>query len=133
MGKSYYLGESKEKCVKLDLFYSENFIRPVQNINDIRMASMDDIVAIKIDVIAREGRKKDFWDIHELLGCYPLEEMLELHHEMFPHTHERDEILKNMVNFESANHDFNPVCLKGKRWELIMLDILDTVNKIKEV
>jgi len=30
MGKSYYVGENKDECVKLDLFYTDDFIQDVQ-------------------------------------------------------------------------------------------------------
>jgi hypothetical protein len=41
---------------------------------DERKTSLDDLVAMKIDIIQRKGRKKDFWDLHELLGHYSLPE-----------------------------------------------------------
>ena len=80
MGKSYYVGENKKDCIKLDLFYStEKFIDEIHLIDDIRLASIEDIIAMKIDVVSRGGRKKDFWDIHELMDEYSFEQMLALH------------------------------------------------------
>ena len=35
--------------------------------DNIRLASVAEIIAMKIDVIIRTGRKKDFWDIHEII------------------------------------------------------------------
>ncbi len=64
MGKSYYIGESANQCIKLDLFYTDSFIRPIIAIDNLRLASVEEIIAMKIDVIAGGGRKKDFWDIH---------------------------------------------------------------------
>ena len=34
---------------------------------------MEEIIAMKIDVIFRGGRKKDFWNIHELKDDYSVE------------------------------------------------------------
>ncbi|UZJ63260.1 nucleotidyl transferase AbiEii/AbiGii toxin family protein [Sphingobacterium sp. KU25419] len=34
------------------------------------MATVEEIIAMKIDVVQRTGRKKDFWDIHALLSQY---------------------------------------------------------------
>lgn len=48
--------------------YTDPFIREPEIIDGIRLASIDDIVAMKIDTISRGGRKKDFWDIHKLSG-----------------------------------------------------------------
>lgn len=41
-GKSFYIGESADNFVKLDLFYTDNFIRPSLLVDDIRLANIDD-------------------------------------------------------------------------------------------
>ena len=41
--------------------------------------------------------------------------------------HKEKEILSNFRKFEYADDDFDPVCLRGKYWELIKLDILDAL------
>lgn len=73
-GVSYLVGNSKEDCVKLDLFYTDPFIRPMEQKGNIRIASVDDIVAMKMDVLPRGGRKKDFWDLHLLHNHYTIEQ-----------------------------------------------------------
>lgn len=40
--------------------YTDKFIRAAGTIDGIRMASLDDIAAMKINAISRGGRKKDF-------------------------------------------------------------------------
>lgn len=130
LGKSYFLGKSEKQSIKFDLFYNEPFIRPEMKIDGIRFASPDDLVAMKIDVIGRGGRKKDFWDIHELLEIYSLNEMIDLHKERYPYAHNEDEIFSGLRNFLSADDDFDPVCLKGKYWELIKLDIVEALEQI---
>jgi hypothetical protein len=47
------------------------------NLDNIRMATSEEITAMKIDVILRGGRKKDFWDVHELWEVIKLD-LLEL-------------------------------------------------------
>lgn len=29
LGKSYFIGESAQQCIKLDIYYTDQFIRPV--------------------------------------------------------------------------------------------------------
>ena len=130
-GKSYYIGESKNQSIKLDLFYTDHFIRKPLLTDGIRLADIDDIVAMKIDVVSRRARKKDFWDIHELLEHYSIDQMLELHEERYPYGHNKKEILANFSSFEQADTDFDPICLKGKYWEVIKLDILEALEKNK--
>ena len=88
MGISYYVGENKDDCIKLDLYYTDQFIDDLRLFDGIRLASIEEIIAMKVDVISRGGRKKDFWDIHELIEEYSIEQMLDLHEERYPFTHE---------------------------------------------
>ena len=84
LGKSYYIGDSSDACVKLDLFYIDKFIRKITSINGIRMASGEDIIAMKIDVISKGGKKKDFCgkasDCDHLSPEYTDHPWLELNH-----------------------------------------------------
>lgn len=125
LGKSYYIGDSAEDCVKLDLFYTDKFIQEIILIDGIRLATIEEIIAMKIDVISRGGRKKDFWDIHELKDDYTIEKMLDLHKQRYPYAHDEDQIRRNFSNFQIADDDFDPICLHGKHWEIIKLDIID--------
>lgn len=125
MGKSYYIGENKDDCIKLDLFYTDDFIQEVHLIDGIRLATVEEIIAMKMNVILRGGRKKDFWDIHELKDNYTLEKMLSLHEEKYPWDHDIKQIKKSFSDFKSADEDFEPVCLREKHWEIIKLDLID--------
>ena len=130
-GVSYLVGNSKEDCVKLDLFYTDPFIRPEETYGNIRMASVDDIVAMKMDVISRSGRKKDFWDLHLLHNHYTIEQMLSLYEERYPYDSTREECIKGLTNFTFADSDPDPICLKKKVWQLIKLDFTDWVEELK--
>jgi hypothetical protein len=130
MGKSYYVGKSARECIKLDLFYTDTYIRPALELNGLRLASIEEIIAMKVDVISRGGRKKDFWDIHELLDTYSIERMLQLHEERYPYSHDRQDILSRFIQFESADVDFDPICLRKKYWEIVKLDIFEAAQNI---
>lgn len=125
MGRSFYMGESEQESVKVDLFYTDAFIRPYSLIDNIRLASLDDLVAMKVDVIQRKGRKKDFWDLHELLEQYSIDRMIELHKERYPYSHSEEVIIKNFTDFDRAKDDFDPICFRGKYWEIIQSDFYE--------
>ena len=40
------------------------------------------------------------------------------------HMAHKDQILKNLIEFEYADNDADPNCLRGKYWDLIKLSIL---------
>lgn len=128
MGKPYFVGLNKDDCIKLDLYYTDKFINNFQLVDGIRLASMDEIIAMKVDVIGRDGRKKDFWDVHELMNDYSLAEMLELHKSRYPFAHDRQHLLFKFTDFSQADYDFDPVCLRKKHWEIIKLDLIEFVN-----
>jgi predicted nucleotidyltransferase component of viral defense system len=130
MGRSYYLGHDKDNLIKLDVYYTTDpFVWPALKKRGLRLASTEEIIAMKLDVISRNGRKKDFWDIHELIGDYSLGEMLAFHEKRYPDTHDTAEITKKLRDFSKANYDFDPDCLRGKYWELIQLDLIDFIEK----
>lgn len=130
MGKSFLIGTDRDNTVKLDVYYSnERFIEDAVEIEGVRMASIEEIIAMKVDVVLRGGRKKDFWDLHELLPKYNINKMLSLHKKRSEYTHDEEKILKNFTDFTSADDDFDPECLKGKYWEFIKEDIQDAVTK----
>lgn len=128
-GRSFYVGRNESDSVKLDVFYTDPFIRKAVLIDGIRIASEEEIIAMKIEVISNGGRKKDFWDIHDLMDDYSFKEMLSLHKERYPFSHDKKAITENFSSFSKADQDFNPICLKGKHWELIKLDLIDFVTK----
>ncbi len=93
-----------------------------------RLATIEEIIAMKIDIVQRGARKKDFWDLHELLHKYSLSQMIELHKTRYPFSQEENKIRTNFANFKIADDDFDPICLKGKYWELIKLDIVQSLQ-----
>lgn len=129
-GKSYTVGMDKDNKIKLDVFYADPFVFPLLEEDGIRMAARNEILAMKIDVIQRGGRKKDFWDIHALLPFHEVRSMLNLHSLRYPYTHDEELILNNFVDFTLADDDFDPICLHGKHWEFIKEDITDAVNAV---
>ena len=130
-GKSYIIGENKENTVKLDFYYTDTFIQPYIEVDDIRMVTIEEIIAMKLDVVQRGGRKKYFWDLHDLLPSYDINRMLDLHNQRYPYTHDQNLIIQNFTSFEQADKDFNPICFKGKYWEFIKEDFEEVILKYK--
>lgn len=139
MGRMYYIGNNYHDCIKLDLMYTDGFIDPVENFGVVRMASSRDIAAMKMDAILNSGRKKDFWDIEYLMDAkYSLDQMCNFHSQRQPYTHDRQHLLEQIIHFDSAEEQPDPVCLLGKEWDQIKLNLLDnalacldTYNKLK--
>jgi predicted nucleotidyltransferase component of viral defense system len=118
-----YIGNSETERVKLDLFYTDDFITPIVQQDGLRMASLQDIAAMKMQAIVNNKRKKDFWDIHELLDYFTLEEMIQYGLQRNPYTLTENDILDSLRHAAELNQDNIIACLKGKFWELIIEDL----------
>ncbi|PHR87933.1 MAG: hypothetical protein COA80_18445 [Leeuwenhoekiella sp.] len=128
MGKSYFIGANEGELVKLDLFYTDAFAFPLITEQHIRFASIPEIAAMKFEVLAQVGRKKDFWDIHELLEHYRLNDLIDFYLKRNPYSFSKEELMEKLVDFSVAEDDFTPTCYKGKLWELIKLDFEELVE-----
>ena len=64
--------------VKVDFVnYAYPWIQSYKEVDKIRLASLPDIAAMKINAISGRGSKKDFIDIYYLLQTYSLAEILD--------------------------------------------------------
>jgi hypothetical protein len=79
---------SKIDGIKTDMIaHRYDWIKPVQQIDGIRMASLEDIAAMKLHAIVNSGRRlKDYVDIHFLLENKSLGELTEYYTEKYPDT-----------------------------------------------
>lgn len=132
-GKCYFIGNDESEQIKLDIMYSqEAFCFPLIEENGVRLANKQEISAMKLDVISRGGRKKDFWDIHELLEHESIHDLLDHYVKRNPYGDSKKELIPKLIDFNAANSDPDPECLRGYLWELIRLDFEDLVKTIKD-
>lgn len=115
-----YINEVKIDMVLLPYPY----LNPLEDIEGIRFASVEDIAAMKLSAIARRGVKKDFWDIAELLDIFSLEEMLTFYKSKYS---SRDifHLLRSLVYFSDAETQKDPEPLKNITWAQVK-------NKVKK-
>lgn len=127
-GRGYYIGSSVEQAIKLDLMYTDPFLNKAETIDGIRIACVEDIIAMKMNVVCRGGRKKDFWDLHMLLNEFTLQEMFELHARRHQWEHDTNDLLEHFTDFQLADEDPDPICLRGMEWNDIKLDLIDAAE-----
>ncbi len=118
--------------VKVDVVqYPYPLIRNIIEIEGIRMASLEDIAAMKLSAIANRGAKKDFVDLALLLDQFRLSELLGFFEEKFsqePPIY----ILKSLTYFEDAEDEFDPEMLIDFKWEDVkkkMAKIVDDYSR----
>ena len=103
--------------VKLDMIaHVYPLLAPVDTLEGVRMASLSDIAAMKLNAISNRGSKKDFWDYALLLDHFSHGKMLEFFsckYAAFNLWH----VEKSVVYFDDAELDPDPVDLIGQTWD----------------
>ena len=128
---SMYIGDSKEECIKLDLCYDDELIFPLIEVDGLRLASEKEIAAMKIQAITQtEQRRKDFWDIHELLESYTLSEMIGWGIQRYLWSVTLESVKDAFTRLLMMNDFTEVICLKGKYWEFIVEDLMEETNSI---
>ena len=92
------------------------------------MYSNADISAMKIQAILGRARKKDFWDLHELLQHYPLQQLIDWHKQKYPSQMLTITIPNAITYFAEAEESETPVSFKGQTWDQIKKEISKTVS-----
>lgn len=130
LGGTYYIGNSEKESIKLDVFYTEPFISKgiILEKDVLPIASLEDIIPMKLEAIMNRGSKKDYWDLHEILEYYDLSEVVELYEKKYPYN-TLENLEETLLLFERAEKDFEPVCLKGKFWDVIKWDIEEIIKE----
>jgi hypothetical protein len=98
---------------KLDIYnWAVKFIRPAVVEGDVRLASLEDIAAFKLDAICHRKEKKDYVDIAVLLERFTFGQMLAFYREKFP-SNDKRVVLAQILDFEGMENSVEPVMLIG--------------------
>ena len=110
--------------IKVDLVpYDHRSLEPHTVEEGIRLCAIADIGAMKIQAILSRGKKKDFWDLHELLQHHTLTQLIEWHEAKFPDQLYAIFTPKALIYFTDADKSETPICRKGLKWEDIKANI----------
>lgn len=114
---AYYNYNVRGEEMKIDVFAfeSEKFLKEQNVIDGIRLASLDDIVAMKMSAITSRSTKKDFMDIDELSKVYPIKDMVTLYEIRYPYNDKKDAVLA-LSRIDEADKSEMPKMLNGRTW-----------------
>ncbi len=104
--------------VKVDIVYFPHL--PISSIVEeegIRLYDIPDIAAMKIQAILGRGKKKDFWDLYELLQHYSLQQLMDWHKQKYPSQMLAISIPNAITYFVDAEESETPVSFKKQTWE----------------
>ena len=115
--------------VKVDFVnYSYPWIQDQLLIDEIRMAGVEDIAAMKLAAITGRGNRKDFIDIYFLLKKYKLSELLDFYMRKYFDGSEYL-VLKSLTYFTDAENDIDVKMMQDVPWGGIKDNILEAVDQ----
>ncbi len=113
---------------KLDVYnWAVKFIRPVKQEGVVRLASLEDIAAFKLDAICHRKEKKDYIDIAVLLEKFSFGQMLEFYKEKFPMNDKRI-VLTQILDIDDWENSVEPVMLIDLSPKKAFEEIKEKVN-----
>lgn len=116
--------------IKVDFVnYRYPLLRPIIKDSRLRLASPEDIAAMKMSAIAGRGSKKDFIDLYLLLQHFSLKEIVHFYLEKFPDGSEFL-VLKSLTYFDDAEKEAAPKMFMKGTWQTIKERIREEVNKL---
>ena len=100
----------------------------IETIEGLRMYSVKDIAAMKIQAIIGRAKKKDFWDLEEILKDFDLKHIIDWHKQKYPYQLLAISILKAISYFDEATESEHPISLNGQTCESVKQQIYNVVN-----
>lgn len=116
--------------IKVDFVnYKYQVLETHKTINSIRMASLEDIGAMKLNAISGRGSRKDFIDLYFLLNYYSLAELITFYNQKYPDGAEFL-VLKSLLYFEDAENEEFPKMIIPIDWEELKTKIKNETDKL---
>lgn len=118
--------------IKVELLsHKYPLLAELENIGDIRIASLKDLAAFKLNAVSGRGSKKDFWDLEMLLNHFSLAEMLDFFNSKYA-TYDLWHLLRSLTYFDDAEREQIEIMdLSGKNWDYIKEKIRDAAQNVK--
>ena len=119
MQKDWQTLTGEINTTKFSLFYYKYpLIEKNVDFYVIKLASLEDLSAIKLDVVISRGTKRDLIDIYFLAKKFGLTKMFEFYERKYGNFAERELMIKkSLIYFDDAEKDENPQMLVNFDWE----------------
>jgi hypothetical protein len=116
--------------IKVDIVnYPYKWLRDAILEDNLKIADVTDIAAMKLSAITNRGTKKDFIDIYYLLKKFSLKEMLDFYAEKY-NDGNVFLVLKSLVYFDDAETEPMPFMFEQVDWQKLKDRIGELVKKI---
>lgn len=136
LGKIHLIKKSKNiliyniNDIKVDFVnYNYPLLERPLKVDNIRLASLKDIGAMKLNAISGRGSRKDFIDLYFLLNFFSLDEILNFYNEKYIDGSEFL-VLKSLQYFDDAENEDFPAMSQQISWEAVKTRIIKEAKGI---
>jgi Nucleotidyl transferase AbiEii toxin, Type IV TA system len=118
--------------VKTDIIWNPfEWICPTIESEKIRLASLEDIAAMKVAAVTRRATKKDFYDLYYLMQNFSGKQILGFYQKRYPNWDIYAEI-RSLCYFDEADEAEMPIVFDEKiTWNLVKKTISKKINEIR--
>ncbi len=103
-------------------FYGYGFplVAPLAEIENLRLASLEDIALMKLDALLSRAARKDFYDLYFICQKISLRQLFDLAPRKYSNVRDFEvQTVKRLVYFENAEVDVDPVMLQSVSWRAV--------------
>ena len=97
------------------LEYRYPLLRPLREVEGLRLAALEDIAAMKLAAVAQRGSKKDFVDVFVLGRHFGLADMLAFYRKKYG-VADVGHVLVALAYFDDADRERTPMLLQRQSW-----------------
>lgn len=114
--------------IKVDIVnYPYPWLKPALKSDNLALATIEDIAAMKLAAITGRGSKKDFIDLYFILQRYTLSEILEFYEEKYIDG-SSFQVLRSLAYFDDAEDEPMPKMLGYTSWQDVKKTISNTLK-----
>lgn len=118
--------------LKVDFYnWAVPFIGEPYISDGLRLASLKDIAAFKLDAITTRKTKKDYYDLYFLLNKLSLEEMISAYKEKYPYNSIKN-VIVGLSCCSAADNEEQPELLKPVSWIEVKTRLINEVRQYEK-
>lgn len=117
--------------VKTDfVFHPYQLLKPIDVIDGIRMFSIEDVTAMKLQAVTQRGSKKDFYDIWQLLQIMTAKQLIDIYAAKYTES-QVWMLLNSLIYFVDAEKQAQPKIFINKlSWDTVKKTIVKAFKNI---
>lgn len=116
-------------------FYGYGFplVAPLVEIENLRLASIEDIALMKLDALLSRAARKDFYDLYFICQKIPLRKLFDLAPQKYANVRDFEvQTVKRLVYFENAEADIDPYLFQPVSWQTVKEYFIQQAKQIGE-